>query len=261
MSVLKNISQYDLKDPALNRLNWNFDYLATQLAAPSATSAAASSGANLYGTHANRTGNTPPLSNIGRLYFETDRNNIAYQAQYVSNVATWVYVGGVWARTQAQVIAGLGLGTADTNLLVSVTDYAHVLQWNGSGFQWGPDGDDGVGTIADSAFTRGTGWALCDGSTGVKYLKSDGSTGTVNLPNSSGAGNSPSFAQGNSSYSATINPATAPTVAVANNIATENVTITGVNTAAPVAHSHTATASLSGGPPVAYFNAYKYFRQ
>ena len=85
------------------------------------------------------------------------------------------------STTQAN-LAALG-PTLQTGALVEVTDYAHVLRWTGSAFTWGP-GEEGSGMLVPfAAAPTGTGWHLCDGSAGVTYLKADGTTGTVTLPN------------------------------------------------------------------------------
>lgn len=66
--------------------------------------------------------------------------------------------------------------------LVSVTDFNHVLQWTGTGWQWGP-GEPGSGMLVlFEVDPTGVGWHLYDGTANVPYLKSDGTLGTVTLP-------------------------------------------------------------------------------
>lgn len=81
----------------------------------------------------------------------------------------------------------VGLGKNSTGLLFDVTDYNHVLQWNGTGWQWGP-GENGSGYIV--AFVNPpnplTGWHVCDGST-VSQLNADGSVSTVTIPTIAGS--------------------------------------------------------------------------
>jgi hypothetical protein len=75
------------------------------------------------------------------------------------------------------------LGPANSGQQVYVTDYNHVLRWDGTGFGWGP-GENGSGYI--SAFLNDpsptTGWQLCDGS-GTTKLNSDGTVSAITTPN------------------------------------------------------------------------------
>jgi hypothetical protein len=78
---------------------------------------------------------------------------------------------------------------SDAGLLLFVTDYNHLLQWNGTGWQWGP-GENGSGYIV--AFVnppnQAVGWVLCDGSTGVASLLGDGTLDfSTTLPNTPGS--------------------------------------------------------------------------
>jgi hypothetical protein len=73
------------------------------------------------------------------------------------------------------------LTQSDAGALIHVTDFNHVLQWTGNGWEWGP-GDSGGGFI--QAFLTApavAGWHICDGST-VKMLNGDGTTSSVTLP-------------------------------------------------------------------------------
>lgn len=116
---------------------------------------------------------------LGWLYYETD-TTLWYLAALVANVPTWVYSSGTWAVTQANI--PVGLGTADTGLLVNVTDFGHVLQWGGAAWGWGP-GENGSGyMMLFEVDPTGAGWHLYDGTNNVAYLKADGTTATVNLP-------------------------------------------------------------------------------
>lgn len=73
------------------------------------------------------------------------------------------------------------LKAGDEGLLVEVTDYAHILRWTGSAWEWGP-GETGGGYVqAFAVDPTGAGWQLCDGST-VDYLKSDGTTDSYTAP-------------------------------------------------------------------------------
>lgn len=182
--------------------------------------------------------------------------------------------------------ASLAAGT-----LVEVTDYAHVLRWTGSAYEWGP-GESGSGYFAPFAVSpTGSGWHLCDGTAGVTYLKSDGTTGTVTLPNTAAT---PAYLKLGPAYSATITAATVPTIstptfagtpvtpagtvsAIAAGSGVINVLASSVTSVTTAAHTHpaptftgspltpagtvsTPTATLPGDP-IAHFPAPIWFRQ
>ena len=163
------------------------------------TPAAAASGGGIIsvGTHATR----PAASTYATptLYYETDRT-VLYLA--VSNL--WVYVAGAMAAIQSAIPSGLGAN--DAGFLVDVTNYAHQLRWGGSAWGWAP-GEPGSGFIQGFAVDPATGWHLCDGSSGVNYLKSDGTLGTITLPNLTGANSfaefGPTFGSGTTLVPAT----------------------------------------------------------
>lgn len=71
--------------------------------------------------------------------------------------------------------------TLTAGQIVYISDYNHVLRWDGAAFHWGL-GDDGSGYIeAFLVDPTGVGWHLCNGAT-VSYLKEDGTLGVVTLP-------------------------------------------------------------------------------
>jgi hypothetical protein len=213
------------------------------------------------GTHAARA-SWPAKDND--VYVETDRGYAIYL--YIGATATWQYVSGVYQRTQAQLAALAATLTAgDTGFLVEVTDFAHVLRWSGAAWQWGP-GEQGSGMLASFAVSPGTGWAACDGST-VSYLKSDGTTATVTLPNTAG---SPAFLKSGSAYGAAITAKVLPTFAgTASQVTSGPTGTTTVQsgsgaTVASSAHTHTLTPAgmiALPGDPVANFTAPLYFRK
>lgn len=244
-------------------------------------------------TYANwTTGKYPPASYpVGTLFVISNHNNVAYQVQIVAGSNAWVYFEGTYSVVQSGVSGvkgfnGAALGTNDTGLLINVTDYAHILQWNGSAFGWGP-GELGSGYFQDFAVApSGSGWQLCDGSA-VHYLLATGalSGGTVTLPNTN---SSAAYRKLGSSYSGLISAAVAPTVTPTGNVSsvfsgspasltTAAVTATGaVNAVTQVAGSGASytpsgsvasvftgipdTTSLGGGDPIANFQAIQYFR-
>ena len=113
-------------------------------------------------------------------FFQTDT-----RWTYISDGAHWDWIAGEYGRTQTQIAAlGATLGASDVGALVDVTDYRHVLQWNGAGWNFF-DPSDGPGSITGFLVdpSPAVGWHLCDGTAAVPYLKSDGTLGTLNLPN------------------------------------------------------------------------------
>ena len=74
------------------------------------------------------------------------------------------------------------LTAADKGFLAVVTDYNHLLEWNGTAWEWGP-GENGSGYVeAFLAAPTSVGWHLCDGST-VNQLNANGTISPVTLPN------------------------------------------------------------------------------
>jgi hypothetical protein len=204
------IRQTDLVNDCF-RLNQRFDMAEgriTKLEAGSSTAAVAAAAGSYSGTYASMQSDYAPANFLGSIFVVTDRNGIIYQSQYVSKIPTWIYVSGTFKRTQSQLSAlAAKLGTADTGLLVFVTDtsFLHTLQWSGSGWGWAP-GELGSGQMQLFEVAPGNGWHLYNGAVGVSYLKSDGSLGTITLPNLA----TPSFLQAGTSNAT--NAAVAPTV-------------------------------------------------
>ncbi len=74
-------------------------------------------------------------------------------------------------------------------VLIYVSDYAHLIYWDGSTAKFAGDPS---GRVEGFLVDPGTGWHLCDGST-VTYLKADGTTATVALPNLTGSAAYPKY--------------------------------------------------------------------
>lgn len=189
---------------------------------------------------------------------------------------------GIIAQAQAIVASAItdhaqnnlpsNLGPNDKGFLINVSDYAHILRWNGSGWAWGP-GDPGSGYIAPflSAPTQ-VGWKLCDGST-VQRLNSDGTLSSVVLPNFTTAtylklgtilSMGPNAASGLAAAISAGTPAGAnsvPTFAgtpgtTGNESAdTANVAVTGATTVAAAPHTHAFTPAGAVTAPVFTGNA------
>lgn len=99
---------------------------------------------------------------------------------YVSDGLNWLPDSGRMSVTQDSLPTGLS--TSDAGLEVNVTDYGHVLRWNGTGWEFLPG--DSSGYTQSFLLDPGTGWIQCDGSTGVATLLGDGTLDfSVTLPN------------------------------------------------------------------------------
>jgi hypothetical protein len=130
------------------------------------------------GTHASRKNILASGYVDGSVFDETDRGVL-----YAAISGSWIYFAGVMLSVQASLPDATDLGKSDTGLLCLVTDFNHVLEWNGTSWQWAP-GELGSDMIV--AFLSGpsqpVGWQLCDGTQGVASLQSDGTLLSVNLP-------------------------------------------------------------------------------
>ncbi len=196
--------------------------------------------------------------------------------------------------TQSQLA---GLPGLFTGAIVVVTDYNHVLRWNGSGYEWGP-GDAGSGMIQffDVA-PAGVGWKLIDGlgddgsaigaSHPIKILNSDGTTrnNTTAAAMNVAAG---VFIAGSNAYNGAVTAKTVPTVAApvftgasvtptgTLGVSSSNITVLASSTTSAAAgnHSHnftgnpltpsgtnSAPAATLPAPPVDYVAALPYIRK
>src|SRR4051812_43827020 len=81
------------------------------------------------GTHVSRANILPTSYVEGSDFYETDR-----QIWYAAVGNNWIYKTGILQTTQTNLPTDLGLN--DTGLLAYVSDYAHLLQWTGAGWQW-----------------------------------------------------------------------------------------------------------------------------
>jgi hypothetical protein len=229
----------------------------------------------IYDTHANRANYPNGFYPAGALFYETDR------AILFRNTGTaWTYLAGTYYDTLSNIPS---LGSNDAGYLFCATDYNHVVRWNGSAWAWA-QGEVGSGMFVDFAVVpSGNGWHVCDGST-VTYMKSDGTTATVTLPNISSTA---SYGKHASTYSATITAATVPTISGNTDASTANFpsgtgndsgggTVVQSGTGSTVAsHTHNHTVSDFGhqhnvssgnapialpGDPIAHYQTMRYFR-
>lgn len=120
------------------------------------------------------------------IFFED--TGLVYQSlvNATTNARYWHYIAGKWTGVQADLPT---LGTVDTGVIADVTDFSHTLKWSGSAWAWAP-GENGSGYISFFEIDpTGTGWHLVDGTANVPYLKADGTTALVTLPDLTSAGN------------------------------------------------------------------------
>jgi hypothetical protein len=195
--------------------------------------------------------------------------NIVQSGVTVGNVIT----PRVFQCTQANLATiAAGLSAVDIGALAWVTDYDHLLQWTGTGWQWGP-GESGSGMLVPFAVApTGNGWHTCDGSS-QNYLKSNGTTGSVTLPNVAGG----AYLKAGSGYNSTITAAVPPIISQPTFTGTPNTTGTTVGasssgtTANTLTQSHSHTFTPTGivsqpiatlpGDPIANFEVLLYFRK
>lgn len=157
------------------------------------------------GTHQQRISNFPAAAYANDLFFETDRLSL-----YVSNGSAWSLIRGRFNQNQSQ-IAALGLGSGDNGMLLYVSDFAHLLSWNGTGFNYA-DGDVPgriEGFLVDPA---GNGWALCNGAN-TTYLQANGTTANITLPDLVSNATRSAFLLFGNNANATLNAPVAPVFA------------------------------------------------
>ena len=94
------------------------------------------------------------------------------------------------------------LGAGDTGYVMFVTDYAHLVYWDGAAWQW-MDGDR-PGRFDDFAAAPGTGWALCDGSA-TTFLVVGGATLTTSAFTTPDRVGTPNYLKSAAAYTGVIN--------------------------------------------------------
>lgn len=194
------ISQADLKDPTCTRINRILLKLAQWAGAiysgnPVFNSTPTFKGLSLSAQTAVPTDQTQVLTlQTATTLFgaATIRNQLVYGAPASASTGQPA-VQALPYSSAANVIQSVsslptGLGQAGAGGLYFLTGPAHLYQWTGSGWSWGPGELGSQYCVIFPAITPSASeWHLCDGSAGVTYYKSDGTTGTVTLPNYAGA--------------------------------------------------------------------------
>lgn len=133
-----------------------------------------------FSSHAGRVTTNPLNVGQGTIYYETDRT-----VSYIATPSIWQYFAGIYGDVLTNL--PVDLDGPDVGFLFYSTDFAHLLQWNGNGWQWGP-GENGSGYIMTFVNPPSPliGWHVCDGSN-VQRLLSNGTTTSATLPVTAGA--------------------------------------------------------------------------
>lgn len=128
--------------------------------------------------------------------------------QVVSNLTTLnAATAGVIGVQRFTLAAQPTLGVSDAGFVGFVTDYNHLVIWDGT--KWLPLDGDYPGYFRDFAVAPAVGWQLADGTSGVTYLIFGGAsitTGSLTVPNLNGT---PSYRKSGAAYTGTIVAATA----------------------------------------------------
>jgi len=179
----------------------------------------------------------------GLQWIETSRSNnngLPPYPLYRWDGNNWNFLRGEFYRNQADLTtlantfnsANSNNGN-DVGAIVNVIDFAGQLQWtSGNAWSYGPEDCrmHGMGPILSEVDPDPlTGWQLYAGNNNVTYLKKDGTTGNVNLPNLVSAANTAFLQAGNVSSGNTVSPAVAPVFT--GNAASGNVSATFTGTA------------------------------
>jgi hypothetical protein len=93
-------------------------------------------------------------------------------------------LGCFWSRVHEGTVLPdvTSWGMEHQGYLFFHTTYLHFLRWTGAVWEWAP-GELGGGFFCGFAIDPGLGWKECDG-TSTTYLKGDGTTRTLTLPDS-----------------------------------------------------------------------------
>lgn len=211
--------------------------------------------------------NIPNLDGLGlpKALLDAVRQAFMYLQSLFSSVRSLQNTNatGVATYLQKNIPANAPVGTK-----IWVSDYQHCLVFGTYTWQFAP-GDGGSDYFRDCSHAPGAGsglWHACDGST-VSYLKSDGTLGTVTLPNT---GVAAQYGRQGPAYAPGLVAATAPVFnGTPGNTGTpsggQSETITGPSTVATNTHTHAftpaGTVDVSGGDPVAHYTVLRYYRQ
>jgi hypothetical protein len=233
-----------VSEELLRALNERFRQLSQE-----STSTTSGSVAGLVFTHANRA--SANLTAVGTYGTESDRG-VVYQVQSVGSSKAWVYISGQFKAAFAD--RPTDLGSNDTGFLWHVSDYAHLLRWTGTGWEFV---DEMGGYFAFRVVAPdGNGWVLCDG-TATHYLHITAgvvSEVAITPPNLTGT---PAYLKAGAAYAVTINAAVVPATT-----GPTGVGVTAGSGASSAANNTTHTHAVSlPGDPVSNVVCLPYFRK
>ena len=118
------------------------------------------------------------------------------------------------------------LGSSDAGYVGFVTDYAHLVYWDGSAWQW-LDGDL-PGRLAFWSSAPATGWGLCDGtSVDLLTIGATLTTTAFTTPNLKGTA---AYLKSGSAFSATVHAASGTTASGSTGTGTTGTGTTGTGT-------------------------------
>jgi hypothetical protein len=176
---------------------------------------------------------TGTLPGNGLWYFNFQ--NLASQLANLQAVANNAFGTNVFALADQP-----SLGVSDAGYVGFVSDYAHLVYWNGTAWIF----LDGVGGyFTPFALAPGTGWAACDGSSvNILQVGATLTTTAVTTPNLNG---SAAYVKSAATYSSTINAASGTTADGSTGTGTTGTGTTGTGTTGT---GTTGTGSFTGQP-------------
>lgn len=165
--------------------------------------------------------------------FRVNDNGLTYRLRD----GRWIYASGVLTATFAKKPR---VDAADAGLLWNVSDYAHLLRWTGTAWEWVDAPGNYIAHFA--AAPQGNGWQYCDG-TATTYLSiaagvvSEAAFTPPNIPAFAGTG---LYLKLGGTYTGTRNIAQTPTMGGSNSNPAKNVALGAVNVPDPP-HIHPIT--------------------
>lgn len=188
-----------------------------------------------------------PYSDLGFIWHDTTALVSYYgvkETAYSSSVLYFAWLDGLESMTYS-AFTGRTFYPSDAGYTVNITDYAHTIIWNGSGWRFAPG--DGSKYFQDSDGTPPNGgvWQLCDGTTVNVFIIT---AGVVSLLSFTTPDTTSSVFFRGGAYNGIVDPTSAPTFSSSGfTVSTETATHTHSFSAAPTStesagHTHGVTA-------------------
>lgn len=150
--------------------------------------------------------------------------------------STWKYESGTM-RDDLVNIPGT-LGTDDEGFSFWAQDFRHLYRWDGTA--WDYADEDRAGRLIHWDNDPGSGWQVCDGSTGITTSKADGTTDTIDVPDLTDV-----YLRGGA-YTGAVNPASG-TLGLTGVTGDEDAHTHEVTTAGSVTSAPSATVAVQSG--------------